>query len=77
MKKKKENLKLCMIYHCKECPRARKCEEEQKRYEKMLRIIISLILGYFIGMASCLLQVIRMENRENKKIGKILKNESK
>ena len=45
--------------------------------KKMLRIIISLILGYFIGMASCLLQVIRMENRENKKIGKILKNESK
>lgn len=43
----------------------------------MLRIIISLILGYFIGMASCLLQVIRMENRENKKIEEILKNESK
>ena len=43
----------------------------------MLRIIISLILGYFTGMASCLLQVIRMENRENKKIEEILKNESK
>ena len=37
MKKKKENLKLCMIYHCKECPRARKCEEEQKRYEKNVK----------------------------------------
>ena len=40
----------------------------------MLRIIISLILGYFIGMASCLLQVIRMENRENEKIEEILKD---
>ena len=39
----------------------------------MLRIILSLLLGYFIGMASCLLQIIRMENRENKKIEKILK----
>ncbi len=39
----------------------------------MLRIIISLLLGYFIGMASCLLQVIRMENRGNEKIEKILK----
>nr|DAZ72416.1 MAG TPA: Protein of unknown function (DUF3789) [Caudoviricetes sp.] len=39
----------------------------------MLRIIISLLLGYFVGMASCLLQVIRMENRKNKKIEKILK----
>ncbi len=39
----------------------------------MLRIIISLLLGYFIGMASCLLQIIRMENREDKKIEKILK----
>ena len=41
--------------------------------KKMLRIIISLLLGYFIGMVSCLLQVIRMENRENKKIEEILK----
>ncbi len=31
-KKKKENYNLCMKYHCKECPRQRKCEEEQKRY---------------------------------------------
>lgn len=38
----------------------------------MLRIIISLMLGYFIGMASCLLQVIRMENRKNKFIKEIL-----
>lgn len=36
-------------------------------------IIIGLIVGYFVGMASCLLQVIRMENRKNKKIEKILK----
>lgn len=36
-------------------------------------IIIGLIVGYFVGMASCLLQVIRMENKENKKIEKILK----
>lgn len=38
----------------------------------MLKIIISLSLGYFIGIASCLIQVIRMENRENKKIQDIL-----
>lgn len=37
MKKKKERLNLCMIYHCKECPRSRKCEEEQKRYEKNVK----------------------------------------
>ena len=36
-------------------------------------IIIGLIVGYFVGMASYLLQVIRMENRENKKIEEILK----
>ena len=36
-------------------------------------IIIGLIIGYFVGMASCLLQVMRMENRENKKIEEILK----
>ena len=72
-KNKKDNFKLCMIYHCKECPRARKCEKNKRGMKKMLRIIISLILGYFIGMASCLLQIIRMENRENKKIEKILK----
>lgn len=34
MKKKKERLNLCMIYHCKECPRSRKCEEEDKNYER-------------------------------------------
>lgn len=33
-KNKKDNFKLCMIYHCKECPRSRKCEEEQKREEQ-------------------------------------------
>lgn len=48
-------------------------KKNKRGMKKMLRIIISLILGYFIGMASCLLQVIRMENRENEKIEKILK----
>ena len=33
-KDKKENLKLCMRYHCKECPRARKCEDERRREEQ-------------------------------------------
>ena len=33
-KNKKDNFKLCMIYHCKECPRSRKCEEEEKNYER-------------------------------------------
>lgn len=32
-KNKKENLKLCMRYTCKECPRSKKCEEERKREE--------------------------------------------
>ena len=41
----------------------------------ILAIIISLLIGYFIGMMSCLLQVIRMENRENKKIKEILDND--
>lgn len=40
-----------------------------------IAIIISLLIGYFIGMISCLLQVIRMENKENKKIKEILDNE--
>lgn len=43
----------------------------------MLKIVISLLIGYFIGMASCLIQVIRMENRENKKIQEILDNNEK
>jgi hypothetical protein len=35
-------------------------------------IIISLIVGYFIGVASSLFQIIRIEERENKKIKEIL-----
>ena len=42
-----------------------------------MKIVISLILGYFIGIASCLLQVIRAENTENKKIQEILENNKK
>ena len=41
----------------------------------ILTIIISILIGYFIGMISCLLQIIYMENKENKKIKEILDNE--
>lgn len=39
----------------------------------MIKSIIFLVIGYFIGMISCLLQVIRMESRENKKFEEIMK----
>lgn len=32
--KKKEDIRFCMKYTCKDCPRARKCEEEEKNYER-------------------------------------------
>lgn len=35
-RKRKENSKLCMRYHCKECPRARKCDDERRREELKL-----------------------------------------
>ena len=35
---------------------------------------IFFLIGYFAGMCSCLLQIIRMENREDKKIQDILNN---
>lgn len=38
----------------------------------MVGIIISLIVGYFMGMISCLWQVVKMEERENDKIKNIL-----
>lgn len=39
----------------------------------MILIYIALILlGYFLGLISSLLQVINMENKENKKIQEIL-----
>ena len=41
----------------------------------MIVLSIALILlGYFLGLISCLLQVIKMENKENKKIQEILDN---
>lgn len=39
----------------------------------MIKSIVFLVIGYFIGMISCLLQVIRMENRENKRFEEIMK----
>lgn len=30
-KKKKDNLKFCIRYHCKEYPKNRECEEEEKK----------------------------------------------
>lgn len=40
----------------------------------MIKIIICLLLGYFIGLISTLLQVIRMENKYNKKFKDIMEN---
>jgi hypothetical protein len=34
--------------------------------------ILIFIIGYFIGMISCLYQVIKMEEKENKNIQDIL-----
>lgn len=39
----------------------------------MIKSIVFLVIGYFIGMISCLLQVIRMENRENRRFEEIMK----
>lgn len=39
----------------------------------MIKSIVFLVIGYFIGMISCLLQVIKMENRENKRFEEIMK----
>ncbi len=42
----------------------------------MLKIIVCLIIGYFIGMVSCLIQVLHMENKHDGKIGEILDGEN-
>lgn len=39
----------------------------------MIKAIVFLLIGYFIGMASTLIQVIRMENKHNKKFEEIMK----
>lgn len=38
----------------------------------ILAIIISLLIGYFIGLISCISQVLYMETRHNKKLMEIL-----
>lgn len=37
-----------------------------------MKIIISLLIGYFIGMISCVSQVLIMEKKYNKKLEEIL-----
>lgn len=37
-------------------------------------MIIGILIGYFIGMISTLIQVIRMENKHNKKFEEIMKD---
>lgn len=37
-----------------------------------MKIISSLLIGYFIGMISCLLQVLFMEKKYDKKLKEIL-----
>lgn len=37
-----------------------------------MKIIISLIIGYFIGLISCLSQVLFMEKKYDKKLKEIL-----
>ena len=40
--------------------------------EAIFYIIIGVLIGYFIGLISVLFQIIKMEQRENKKIKEIL-----
>jgi hypothetical protein len=35
-------------------------------------VILCLLIGYFLGMASAIIQIVRMENKHNKKIQEIL-----
>lgn len=40
----------------------------------MIKTIIYLLVGYFIGMISCLLQIIILEKHEDRMIRDILEN---
>lgn len=42
-----------------------------------MKILISLLIGYFIGEISCLLQVFYMEKKYSKKIKEILDESTK
>ncbi len=39
----------------------------------MIKAIIFLVIGYFIGMASAIIQIVQMENKHNKKFETIMK----
>lgn len=43
----------------------------------MIKIIIWLVIGYFIGLISCLYQVLNLEEKHNKKLKTILEKEQK
>lgn len=40
----------------------------------MIKVIVCLAIGYFIGMASAVIQIVRMENKYNKRFEEIMKN---
>lgn len=35
-------------------------------------VILCLLIGYFLGMASAIIQIVRMENKHNKKFEEIM-----
>lgn len=39
-----------------------------------MKIVIGIIIGYFIGLVSAMLQIIYIEKRDNKKFEDIMKN---
>lgn len=43
----------------------------------MIKVIIYLAIGYFIGMASAVIQIARMENKHNKRFEAIMKMQKK
>lgn len=43
----------------------------------MIKAIIFLVIGYFIGMASAVIQIVRMENKHNKRFETIMKMKKK
>ncbi len=43
----------------------------------MIKAIIFLAIGYFIGMASAVIQIVKMENKHNKRFETIMKTKKR
>lgn len=43
----------------------------------MIKVIIGIVIGYFAGIASCVMQIVRMEKRENKKFKEIMESKER